>query len=126
MPLDWRLKLWLATERGIFRPSELQARLAEKAGVQLSNQAVSALINGQPNALRIQTIQALCNALDCKLSDFCDVLPDPPAPLGKKRKATSPTRLYGGKNVSNAEDAASIYPDPHEVQQRKKSSRGKG
>ena len=114
MPVVWNLKKWLAVERDIYRPSELQALLAEKAGVQLSLQAVSALINGKPNALRLQTIQALCNALDCKLSDFCEVLPDPIKEQKKQRKAAGdiPERLYGGKK--QASEIESIFPDPHE------------
>lgn len=112
MPVVWNLKKWLAVERDIYRPSELQALLAEKAGVQLSLQAVSALINGKPNALRLQTIQAMCNALDCKLSDFCDVLPDPAKEQRKRRQATGdvPSRLYGGKK--QPEEKESIFPNP--------------
>lgn len=112
MPVVWKLKKWLAVERDIYRPSELQARLAERAGVQLSLQAVSALINGTPSALRLQTIQALCNALDCKLSDFCDVLPDAGAGPQKRRKAAGegPVRLYGKGEKPKGTD--SIFPDP--------------
>lgn len=112
MPVEWRLKKWLAVERDIYRPSELQALLAERAGVQLSLQAVSALINGTPNALRLQTIQALCTALDCKLSDFCDVLSDASAGQQKRRRAAGegPVRLYG--KGEKPKDADSIFPDP--------------
>jgi len=78
MPVVWKLKKWLAVEHDIYRPSELQALLVEKAGVQLSLQAVSTLLNGTPGALRLRTVQALCNALNCTLSDFCEVLPDNP------------------------------------------------
>lgn len=114
MPVVWKLKKWLAVERDIYRASELQALLASKAGVQLSLQAVSALINGKPNALRLQTIQALCNALDCKLSDFCEVQPDPVEETIKqtKTKANVPERLYGGKKQVLPDE--SIFPDPHE------------
>src|SRR5579883_1462994 len=76
MPVRWNLKQWLASNRQIYRPADLQALLEEKGGVQLSWQAVSALLNNEPGALRLSTIQALCNALNCNLSDFCDVLPD--------------------------------------------------
>src|SRR5215469_4815757 len=115
MPIVWNLKKWLAVERDIYRPSELQELLAEKAGVQLSLQAVSALINGKPNALRLQTIQALCDALDCKLSDFCDVVPDKSNQERlKNRKAagSGPVRLYGEKAKSKRQE--SIFPDPHQ------------
>lgn len=123
MPVVWNLKKWLAVERDIYRPVELQALLVEKVGVQLSLQAISALINGKPSALRIQTIQALCNALDCKLSDFCEVLPDSPSQQQKQRKAggEAPSRLYGGKEKSLEED--SIFPDPHEFTSDEKEQR---
>ena len=76
MPVRWNLKRWLAIERDIYRPSELHTLLVTKTDVKLSLQAVSTLVNGTPGALRLRTIQALCNALDCKLSDFCEVFPD--------------------------------------------------
>lgn len=125
MPIVWNLKKWLAVERDIYRPSELQALLAEKAGVQLSLQAISALINGKPNALRLQTIQALCNALDCKLSDFCEVLPDTAKERQKQRKAASgtPVQLYGTK--ASAKTQESLFPDPHQYMETKKEQRGK-
>jgi len=116
MPVVWNLKKWLATERDIYRPSELQAVLTEKAGIQLSLQAIASLLKGTPNALRLQTIQALCNALDCKLSDFCDVLPDTAAQQRKQRKVagSTPRRLYGGKRpeAEHHEDSDMPFPDP--------------
>jgi DNA-binding Xre family transcriptional regulator len=127
MPIVWNLKKWLAVERDIYRPSELQALLAEKAGVQLSLQAVSALINGKPNALRLQTIQALCNALNCKLSDFCEVLPDSAQEQQKQRKIAgdAPVRLYGSKEQANTKE--SIFPDPRQYTETKNGQRrGKG
>jgi DNA-binding Xre family transcriptional regulator len=120
MPVEWKLKKWLAVERDIYRPSELQALLAERAGVQLSLQAVSTLINSTPSALRLQTIQALCDALNCKLSDFCDVLPDPSTGRQKRRKAAGeePVRLYG--KSEKTKDAGSIFPDPKKFDPSKK------
>ncbi len=126
MPIVWNLKKWLAMERDIYRPSELQALLIEKAGVQLSLQAVSALLNGKPNALRLQTIQALCNALNCKLSDFCEVLPDTEKEEQKQRKGAggTPVRLYGAKEP--AKNQESPFPDPHQYTETRKGQRGTG
>ncbi len=126
MSFKWNLKKWLAVERDIYRPSELQALLAEKAGVQLSLQAVSALINGKPDALRVQTIQALCNALHCKLSDFCEVLPDSESEQQKQRKVAGgiPIRLYGSKESSKNQE--SLFPDPRQYSDAKPGSREKG
>jgi DNA-binding Xre family transcriptional regulator len=126
MPIVWNLKKRLAAERDIYRPSELQALFAEKAGVQLSNQAISALINGKPNALRLQTIQALCNALHYKLSNFCEVLPDTAKEQQKQRKVAggTPVRLYGAKEPSKNQE--NIFPDPHQYTETKKGQQGKG
>lgn len=118
MAIVWNLKKWLAVERNIYRPSELQTLLAEKAGVHISLQALSALINGQPNALRMQTIQAVCNALDCKLSDFCDVLPESTQETQRQRKIAggSPRSLYGSKADTGKKEGeeGSIFPDPQQ------------
>lgn len=116
MPIVWNLKKWLAVEHDIYRPSELQTVLAEKAGVQLSLQAISALINKTPDGLRLQTIQALCNALNCELGDFCHILPDSQQEQQKQRKRAGekPVRLYGPKEP--AKDEVSLFPDPHQYQ----------
>jgi DNA-binding Xre family transcriptional regulator len=113
MPIVWNLKKWLAVERDIYRPSELQALIAEKAGVHISLQAISALVNGKPNAIRLKTIQALCNALDCELSDFCNVTPEPVKEQQKRRQAAgeTPLRLYGAK--ANQGKVESVFPDPN-------------
>lgn len=115
MPVMWNLKKWLAVNHDIYRPSELQALLVEKAGVQLSLQAISALLNNKPGALRLQTIQALCNALDCKLSDFCEVLPDTNKEQKSSRKAVgeTPTRLYGSSKEPT-DKSESIFPNPRQ------------
>src|SRR5205814_6483742 len=97
MPVVWNLKKWLAVEHDIYRPSELQTLLAEKANVRLSLQAVSTLLNNKPSALRLQTIQALCNALQCNLSDFCEVSPDSSNRQQKLRPRATPVGLYGAK-----------------------------
>ena len=120
------MKKWLAVERDIYRPSELQALLAEKAGVQLSLQAVSALINGKPNALRVQTIQALCNALNCKLSDFCEVCPTARASSRNSGRSLvmDPFGCTGLKSKRKTKE--SIFPDPHQYTETRKGQRGKG
>src|SRR5581483_11247406 len=105
MPVIWNLKKWLAVEHNIYRPSQLQVLLAEKAGVQLSLQAVSTLLNGTPNALRLHTMQALCNALHCSLSDFCEVLPDGSA--SQPLRAVSPTNAQELQSDHSSSDLVS-------------------
>ncbi len=88
MSHQWTLRAVLAEKCGIHSATALKARLEAKAGVQLSLQSLTVLLNTSPNAIRFQTIQAVCTATGLRLSDFCEVLPDPPA------AGASPRRLY--------------------------------
>ncbi len=115
----WNFRVWLAKERGIFSPAQLQKVLVERAGVRLSLQALSSLMKSRPEAIRFQTMQAICNALNCRLSDFCQMTPD--AQFGRPN-AGDPKRLYGPLSKDVREER--MYPDPSEyfpVRQRRSS-----
>ncbi len=114
MPVEWKLKKWLAVERDIYRPSELQALIVEKTGVHLSLQAISALVNGKPSGMRFQTMQVVCNALECEVCDFFSIKPDAVNEQQKRRKVAGepPKRLYGGKAKQEPKKPESIFPDP--------------
>ncbi len=113
MSFEWNLRKWLAVERDIYKPSQLQALIVERTGVRLSIQAVSTLMNSKPSALRIQTIQVLCDALECNLCDFCNITYDSTQSQQKRRAAagSTPRRLYGNKaSVPSPPDHD--FPDP--------------
>src|SRR6266516_1885779 len=114
MPLIWNLRKWLAINRDIYRPVDLQKLIAEKAGVQLSLQAVSALMQSHPSALRIATLKALCTALDCKASEFFDVLPPSQEEQTSRQRVAgeAPTPLYGTKKPEPHQE--SPFPDPYQ------------
>jgi DNA-binding Xre family transcriptional regulator len=76
LPVQWTLRKWLAVNYDIYKSTELRTLLSEKAGYSLSKTAAAALLKKPPGALRIRTMQAICTALNCKLSDFFDVLPE--------------------------------------------------
>ncbi len=128
MPVEWNLKKWLAVERDIYRPSELQALIIEKTGVHLSLQAVSALVNGKPGAVRFQTIEVLCHALDCHLCDFCDVSPPSVKEQQKQRKVAgeAPRRLYGVGARKETKKPDSIFPDPRPQINKEQGRQEKG
>jgi DNA-binding Xre family transcriptional regulator len=120
MAIVWNLRKWLAVNRDIYRPSELQALLIRETGIQLSLQAISALLSNKPQALRMQTVQALCNALNCNLSDFCDVLPDPAEERRQRKTVNASAQLYGGKSKASSHEDESIFPDPKRFKKPKK------
>lgn len=78
MAVNWKLREWLAVEYSIFRAVDLQRLIKDKTGVRFSNQAITKLVNKTPKQLKIETIQLICNVLDCKLSDFCEITPEKP------------------------------------------------
>jgi len=48
--------------------------LSEKVGITLSN--LSILKNGKAKAIRFETLNAICNALECKPGDIIDYTED--------------------------------------------------
>ncbi|MCD2423659.1 helix-turn-helix transcriptional regulator [Niabella pedocola] len=48
--------------------------LSEKVGITLSN--LSILKNGKARAIRIETLEAICNALDCQPGDILEYRKD--------------------------------------------------
>src|SRR4051794_33651868 len=113
MSFNWTLKKWLAVNRDIYRASDLQVLLKDKAGVYLSLQSVSALMNGTPSALRIDTMQALCNALDAELHEFCSITPDVEQSRAETKKVVGEVkRLYGKTPPSSDQTDEDDFPSP--------------
>lgn len=75
MPIQWDLRQWLATERGITRASEVSELILLRTGYKISKQAICDLLNETPKMIRLETTQALCDAFYCQLGDFCKVMP---------------------------------------------------
>ena len=73
MPTKWKLRE-LLKERGVKSASEI-SRSLEEIGHRLSVQAVCDLLNRQPKMIRLETIEAICNAFYIPLSEFLEVLP---------------------------------------------------
>src|SRR5260370_26130635 len=74
MPLIWNPREWLK-QRGVTRASQVRRIVRERTGYVLSNQAWGDLLDNEPKMLRVKTLQALCDAFYCCLSDFFEVKP---------------------------------------------------
>lgn len=72
--MKWTLREFLA-ERGFTRATDISRTIFERTGYSLCVQAVCDLLNEPPKMLRIETMQAICDAFYCRLSDFCEVIP---------------------------------------------------
>jgi DNA-binding Xre family transcriptional regulator len=109
MSLIWKLKRTMVLQSDLHRASDLRAALAERAGLRLSLTSVSALINKKPEALRVPTMQAICNALNCRLSHFLEIEPDVFPQNNPNLSATHPPRLSDQSSSSNGDIT---FPDP--------------
>lgn len=77
MPVVWTLKHKLAVGYGIFSAEQLQALIREKTGEVVSLKELELLMRNTPPAiLHFSIIQAVCNALNCELSDYFLIGPD--------------------------------------------------
>ncbi|WP_273483936.1 helix-turn-helix domain-containing protein [Desulforamulus ruminis] len=72
--IKWKLKQ-VMVEKGLWTGQDLLDLLEKKAGIILSHTAVMQLIKQEPKAIRLQTLEALCVALDCNPWDLMEYTP---------------------------------------------------
>lgn len=117
MPTNWKLRE-LLKERGVKSASEI-SRSLEEIGYQLSVQAVCDLLNRPPKMIRLETIEAICNAFYIPLSEFLEVLP---MASQKPQKKTRTLKTTSGESAQRVRDRgvgpsigtidyAGFYPD---------------
>jgi len=70
--ISWRLRM-AAAQREVWTGAQLRRLLAERAGLQLSSASVSALLTRQPAQVKLETLAALCTALECTPNDLIEV-----------------------------------------------------
>lgn len=68
----WRLRM-AAAQREVWTGAQLRRLLADKAALKLSAASVSALLTRQPAQVKLETLAALCTALDCTASDLLEL-----------------------------------------------------
>lgn len=73
--MKWNLRL-AAANRGIWKASELQRKLAER-GMKISAGKMSGLWSGQPNAVKLDELDVICAVLGCGVEEL--LLPEPDA-----------------------------------------------
>src|SRR5690348_5025513 len=92
MRIAWKLRM-AAAQRGVWTGTQLRRLLADKAGLEMSSASVSALFTKQPAQIKLETLIALCTALQCTPNDLFDV---DTAPVARPGDATVPAQAVGG------------------------------
>ncbi|MDQ2873835.1 MAG: helix-turn-helix transcriptional regulator [Actinomycetota bacterium] len=72
MRIKWQLRL-AAAHREVWTEAQLRRLLAERSGLNLSSASVSALLTRQPSQVKLDTLAALCTALECTPNDLFEV-----------------------------------------------------
>src|SRR5215217_4410967 len=117
MPTKWKLRE-LLKERGVKSASEI-SRSLEEIGHQLSVQAICDLLNRQPKMIRLETIEAICNAFYIPLSEFLEVLPIASQKRPKRMRTLQTTSDESAQRARDRRvgpsivtvDYAGLYPD---------------
>ena len=84
----WRLRM-AAAQREVWTGAQLRRLLADKAGLELSSASISALMTQQPAQIKLATLAALCQALECTANDLLEL--DTTVSLGGEKPASAPT-----------------------------------
>ena len=94
MQIRWRLRI-AAAQREVWTGAQLRRLLAERGGLHLSAASVSALLTRQPSQVKLDTLAALCTALDCTPNDLIEVDTTPAAAVEPVRRTPEPKAARG-------------------------------
>lgn len=72
MQIRWRLRM-AAAQKEVWTGAQLRRLLAERAGLEMSAASVSALLTKQPSQMKLQTLLALCTALEYNPDDLFEL-----------------------------------------------------
>jgi putative transcriptional regulator len=98
MQVRWRLRM-AAAQREVWTGAQLRRLLAERSGLQLSSASVSALFTKQPSQVKLDTLAALCTALDCTPNDLIEVDTTPVAPTVEPARRKPEPKAARGRSM---------------------------
>lgn len=108
--IKWKLRE-VMVERGLWTGQDLLERLEQKAGIIISHTAVMQLIKQEPKAIRFQTLEALCVALDCTPWDLMEYTPAASKVGGVRAVGDGAIRPYARRSKEAERKIDSIYPE---------------
>src|SRR5207245_3161860 len=96
--IRWRLRM-AAAQREVWTGAQLRRLLGERAGLHLSSASVSALLTRQPAQVKLETLAALCTALECTPNDLFEVDTTPVAPAVTPARAKPEPKAARGRSM---------------------------
>jgi DNA-binding Xre family transcriptional regulator len=92
--MKWNLRL-AAANRGIWKASELQRRLAEH-GLVISAGKMSGIWSGNPASIKLDDLDVICTVLGCEVGEI--LIPEP-GKVSKLGAEESPKAVAAGTSV---------------------------
>lgn len=106
MTIKWRLKSFILENNNIATATDFRKKIIEETGIIISVQNLCNLLNSKPKSIRLSTIEIICLALDCKMSEFFDI-------NGKdKKKFSRKVKKLSCKNTPKIKIAKNAFPNP--------------
>lgn len=106
MAIHWKLKKYAIDQHSLIRLKDLQQYVVDKTGIIISVQHLSDLVRGCPKSIKLSTMETLCSAFNCTLSDLLVI--EPSKRKGKTTKKLSyqstPLKKRGVKEFPNPSD----------------------
>ena len=96
MRIRWKLRL-AAAQREVWTGAQLRRLLIDKAGLEMSSASISALLTKQPAQVKLETLIALCTALECTPNDLFEI---DTTPAAAERETTEPRPHAAGESVT--------------------------
>ncbi|MGW3608102.1 helix-turn-helix domain-containing protein [Micromonospora sp. NPDC005161] len=90
--MKWNLRL-AAANRGIWKASELQRKLADY-GLVISTGKMSGLWSGQPASVKLEELDVICTVLGCGVEEL--LIPEPVVKL----RSAGQTAIAAGQSTS--------------------------
>src|SRR5680860_874871 len=95
----WRLRM-AAAQREVWTGAQLRRLLADKADLEISAASVSALLTRQPAQVKLDTLAALCTALECTPNDLLELDTTPVTRAVTPAKAKVEPKVARGRSLS--------------------------
>lgn len=65
----------MANEHGIYKAQRLKVKIEQETGVVISLSNIHNYLEKKPVSIRLSTIEVICTALNCNLSDILEITP---------------------------------------------------
>jgi len=104
MTIRWNFKSYLSSKHNIYTVTELRATITKKTGYVISIANLCKYVNSRPTMLKLETIEIICSALECEISDFLKI--------GPKKFKNKNRKKLSFKNTPKEKRGVKSFPNP--------------